>query len=1430
MDAGSGRLTLAPGVVLDVVRDGAGWLALRGGDLLFDGAELRADLRASGGADADAIDIRAGSRVDLVGSRLLVDPGGDSRAGGITLSAPVIDLRDGSLLDNGPCEACETGAGGAITLSSTESISVGDSAGDAVSITTSTRGRQRAGDIRLQAPLVDVRGSTIESFTLGSGPAGSVRIAASEFEATNGAQIRSTTGIPGVGGGGGGTGGGGGGDGGGSGGGGDGGGSGGGGDGGGSGGGGDGGGSGGGGDGGGSGGGGDGGGSGGGGDGGGSGGGGDGGGSGGGGDGGGSGGGGDGGGSGGGGDGGGSGGGGDGGGSGGGGDGGGSGADATGRGGDVDIVADTRLLVRRNVNIGANSNSAGDAGSVTLTSPDIRILEGSRIASAAAGDGDGGAIRLLASDRVELSGTNNPGDPRRDRGSRITASSAFTATGNAGSIEIVTGELILADGARVSSSTSGIGQGGAVDIAATNRVVLSGARGDGSGTSIRAATEIEEDEGDLVPASRAADAGSVTVRTPTLQLLPGTEIRSSTQLPGDGGSILLDVGRLDVTDATIQAESAGAGSGDAGDIRIGVADVGGSLQYSLTNVSLDGGEIATRAEDAGGGDIRIEGSGSLRLVNSSGIDASDTGGEGGNVFVTSTRDIVVFDNGRILARAAVPGGSGGVISLTTDAFVQSPGSQVVAENRVEINSPETDLEGEVAGPAVEFQDTRALLAPMCAARRSGERRGSLTVEPAGSPPVPGDVLLTRFRDVAPAGPLAVAQSHFLAGRYQQAAAAYRAHAQTAGELARVRAELGLANVAIATGESTGHSSFDSLRREVPAGSTADDLISQIMINHGNSLQFDGRVDEALRIYEEAVRFGESESSAVRRAQGAAGAARAALRLARTDEARVHALDVERRLRLLPDTDETLDLMLHAAQTFTRLAADDPGLRLNAHALLLRARDAALGLAITDRLLMTYGALGELYAADGQVDDALRLLQMALVSGDPQAPGHVAYRWHHQRGVLLSAAGRTEDALAAHRSAVDALWRSTSAGRAAYRPARQDFQASQAYAYLDLVDALLSNAGAGEQHRLREARATIERFREAELQDYFHDECVARYDATAVQLDDVADDTAVVYPIVLRERVELLVSIGGRLTRFTTPADRGTVRRNVRDLAFLVEKRITNEYLEPAAALYDLLIRPLEADLARHAVTTIVFVPDSDLYRIPMGVLYDGQGFLADRFATAVTPGLNLFAPEALDVQAPNVLLAGVSETPDARTTLAGVRSELESIRKLFGGRMLLDADFDTRGFAQEVERMQPSVVHVASHAVFTGSPETSVVFTHDGAISLNELRDIVAQSRFREPLELLTLSACETATGDQRAALGMAGAAIRAGARSAIGSLWTISDESSERLVVDFYRRLAEADVSKAEALRRAQADVRADPRYRHPYYWAAFLLVSNWL
>jgi CHAT domain-containing protein len=140
-------------------------------------------------------------------------------------------------------------------------------------------------------------------------------------------------------------------------------------------------------------------------------------------------------------------------------------------------------------------------------------------------------------------------------------------------------------------------------------------------------------------------------------------------------------------------------------------------------------------------------------------------------------------------------------------------------------------------------------------------------------------------------------------------------------------------------------------------------------------------------------------------------------------------------------------------------------------------------------------------------------------------------------------------------------------------------------------------------------------------------------------------------------------------------------------------------------------------------------------------------------------------------------------------------------------------------------------VHIASHGLVESNVKNTFVLAFDQKITMDRLAELVGLFRFRKaPLELLTLSACETAAGDDRAALGLAGVAVKAGARSALATLWFIDDAVTSDLIGEFYKQLQNPTLSKAQALQKAQVKILKDPRYQHPNFWAPFLLINNWL
>jgi len=444
-----------------------------------------------------------------------------------------------------------------------------------------------------------------------------------------------------------------------------------------------------------------------------------------------------------------------------------------------------------------------------------------------------------------------------------------------------------------------------------------------------------------------------------------------------------------------------------------------------------------------------------------------------------------------------------------------------------------------------------------------------------------------------------------------------------------------------------------------------------------------------------------------------------------------------------------------------------------------------------------------------------------------------YRWEWQAGRLLRQLGDEEAALAAYRVAASTLERirpdlaASGAG---------DFRSKASPVYLGVADLLIRRAERAArpeaaQADLREARRTMEALKSAELEDYFQDDCVASLKSKTSGIDALAPQTAAIYPIVLPDRLALLVTFPDGLREYSSPVGSRRLEAETRAMRQTLEKRMTREYLKHARQLYDWVVRPALADLERAGVKTLVFIPDGALRTIPLAALSDGSQFLIERFAVATSPGLTLTDPRPLAAVAPKVLMAGLTESVQGYAALPGVKTEISNIAALLPGTELLDQAFRSARFRGDLTANPYTIVHVASHGEFGANAQSTFLLTHDGKINLNELEGMLGGTSYRnQPVQMLVLSACETAAGDDRSAMGLAGIAVKAGARSALATLWSVSDVASTQLVSDFYKELSRGRDSKAEALRQAQLALMADRRFRHPYYWGPFLMIGNWL
>jgi CHAT domain-containing protein len=692
--------------------------------------------------------------------------------------------------------------------------------------------------------------------------------------------------------------------------------------------------------------------------------------------------------------------------------------------------------------------------------------------------------------------------------------------------------------------------------------------------------------------------------------------------------------------------------------------------------------------------------------------------------------------------------------------------------------------------------------------------------------------------------LRLAEAHQALGQYRRALRSLESARRLAAQLndrlrlARIAGSLGDLHLAAGQDNEAERYLNESLRLSRELGNTR--LSAVILTNLGNLFASQRKYSEALAAYAESLELARAAQNRPVLARAMVNAATVTMQAERYLEAKDRFDRALEQVQTLDPSHDKAYGFITIGQGYHKLYHRLPTIQdeLSRRAFQVFSEAAATAEMIRDVRAGSYAAgyLGALYEGDHRYQDALELTNQAISLAQQVVAPESLYRWHWQAGRLLKAMDRPEEAIAAYRRAVAALQSIRPELTATYGKDAASFRESLGAVYFELADLLLRQAASAPEGELaeaflKEARDTVELFKVAELRDYFHDDCVEAARSRVTTLEGVSKAAAVVYPILLPDRLELLVSLPGGMTRVSVQVQGDRLTQEVRAFRKYLEKRTTREYLPHAQQLYDWLIRPIEPALAAASIETLVFVPDGPLRTIPMAALHDGKQFLIRKYAVATTPGLTLTDPRPLEREAIRVLSVGLTESVQGFSPLPNVSEELATIKALYGGTVLLNQDFVVSRVEKELKRQPFSVVHVASHGQFDQDSHKTFLLAYDDKLTMDRLDQFVGLLRFRDdPLALLTLSACETAAGDDRAALGLAGVAIKAGARSALATLWFINDQASTALVTEFYRQLHDAPVSKAVALQRAQLKILKDPVYDHPAYWSPFLLLNNWL
>lgn len=611
--------------------------------------------------------------------------------------------------------------------------------------------------------------------------------------------------------------------------------------------------------------------------------------------------------------------------------------------------------------------------------------------------------------------------------------------------------------------------------------------------------------------------------------------------------------------------------------------------------------------------------------------------------------------------------------------------------------------------------------------------------------------------------------------------------------------------------------------------------------------------ESLKFYQQAAQFYEeavtTATSPLSQIQAQLNHLSILLKLQQWSQAQKLSSEIQVKLAKIPPSHTANYAQINFAQNLVCLKqathADIPSAQEIAQMLATSVQQAR---SMDDERSVAYGlgALGGLYLENQDISNAQKLTQEALMVAQAIKAGDIGYLWQWQLGYILRIQGDVTGAIANYTEAVNTLKYLRNDLITLNPDVQFSFRDNIEPIYRQLVDLLLQpsstvSSKSISQKNLKQARGILETLQLAELENFFREACLK---AIPEQIDEVVDKTdgtaAVIYPIILADHLDIILKLPNQ-----TELSHYTIKEKSRDVESILEKlqqylrepdRI-NDVKKLSQQVYSWLIQPLEIELEKMNIKTLVFVLDGDLRNIPMAVLYDHkhQKYLIQKYAISLAPGLQLIEPKSLQKVQINGLIAGVSEQRKIEgrsfAKLKNVEVELQQIQSAIPRNAeLFNQAFTKMNLQNQIKKIPYTVVHIATHGEFSSNPNKTFILTWEQLLKAKDFDNLIRLSGQRESsaIELLVLSACETAQGDKRATLGLAGIAVRAGARSTLATLWAVDDKSTAQFMRQFYQELENSKVTKAEAVRRAQIQLLTD--YEIPYLWAPYILVGNWL
>ncbi|MDY7012574.1 MAG: CHAT domain-containing protein [Cyanobacteriota bacterium] len=529
------------------------------------------------------------------------------------------------------------------------------------------------------------------------------------------------------------------------------------------------------------------------------------------------------------------------------------------------------------------------------------------------------------------------------------------------------------------------------------------------------------------------------------------------------------------------------------------------------------------------------------------------------------------------------------------------------------------------------------------------------------------------------------------------------------------------------------------------------------------------------------------------------------------------------------------------------------------ALLLEAKDQAQHLQDARSESYASGNLAKLYELTENGERALSLTQKALLLAEEIQAFEIRYQWEWQLGKLLAERNQVKDAILTYEETIKTIDIVRKDLLDLKNPdLRFTFRDNVEPVYRELVSLLLAPGEKDiSQGNLKKAIYYIDALQVAELEDFLRCNLQPEIDLNSGEnpsLDPVTalgdrlekfvrsdPQLAFMYAIRLPDQLATIVKLPGgeNLLYRGQTIDENEFQATIKEIADKLPSPefVLTEHGQTLQKIYQWTLEPFVPELERNGVNHLIFVLDGELRGIPMAALYDGQEFIIERgYSTSLSPSVQLLKHNHFNIDETQTLILGaVKDRPNFDPLQSAVFEQIEKLGQILHHfEIVSNGKFTRHTFQDKIASARYNIVHFITHGKFSSSFEETYILTDDPSrdrenyrLNINQLSRILRSTNSERPIELLVFSACETALGDRRAVLGMAGVAIKSGAEGTIGTLQDVKQDSTNELMIQFYNNLANKKLSKAESLRLAQLHLLHSKSTQDPRHWSSVVLLG---